>query len=75
MLTIEKYSLLKNIRPESTAFSKNKIDVIEGKYRLAEMLLDGKPNDYERFKTETKKDKTKYYISAFEKDNSLFSKL
>lgn len=39
------------------------------------MFLDGTPNDYERFKIETKKDKTKYYISAFEKDNSLFSKL
>lgn len=39
------------------------------------MFLDGTPNDYERFKIETKKDKTKYYILAFEKDNSLFSKL
>lgn len=71
---IEKYSLLNNLRPELTANSNNEKVEKEGKYEFENKIFDKKHNDYERFQTDVKGYKTKYYISAFEKDLTLFKK-
>lgn len=70
---IEKYSLLNNLRPELTAESNNEIVENDGKYLVAKKNFDKKHNDYERFHTDIKGDKTKYYWSAFVKDKKLFN--
>jgi hypothetical protein len=62
---IEKYSLLNNLRRDFTA---------NAEYD-EETLMERKDKfefDKDRFQTKVKGDKTKYYISAFEKDSSLF---
>lgn len=62
---IEKYSLLNNLRRDLTA---NNIYVEETLTKREDKLKF----DKDRFQTEVEGDKTKYYISAFEKDSSLF---
>lgn len=62
---IEKYSLLNNLRRDLTAnniYVEETLTKREDKFKF----------DKDRFQTEVEGDKTKYYISAFEKDSSLF---
>ena len=61
---IEKYSFFKSLRKDLLANTKYNYDL--------NIINDKFENDFDRFRTNKKGEKRKYYISAFEKDLTLF---